>query len=117
MKNLAEFKRAIGQAKRQGILIKTSVFSENHVALRYGAYAPIHRIQTNAFSLMRESESWVEFGKAAQWKFCSAQEVQRLLPSGYMKIEFSRPVDMGNQSVTGKREMNSYSNLYTCTNN
>ena len=35
MKNLsdrraAEFKRAIGQAKRQGILIKTSVFSDNH---------------------------------------------------------------------------------------
>ena len=117
MKNLAEFKRAIGQAKRQGILIKTSVFSDNHVALRYGAYAPIHRIQSNAFSLMRESESWIQFGKAAQWKFYSAQEVQLLLPGGYMKIEFSRPVDVGSLSITGKGETNGYPALYTCTSN
>ncbi|WP_018622871.1 hypothetical protein [Spirosoma luteum] len=127
MKNLsdrraAEFKRAIGQAKRQGIFIKTSVFSDNHpgrraVALRYGAYAPIHRIQTNAFSLMRESESWVQFGRADQWTFCSAQEVQRLLPGGYIKIEFSRPVEMGNQSETGKGKTNGCSALYKCSSN
>ena len=102
MKNLAELKRAISQAKQQGILIKTSVFNLNHVAIRYGAYAPIHRVKSNAFSLMRSAESWIEFGKAKQWKFCSDQVVQRLLADGYIEIEFSHPVKLTPEPIKSK---------------
>ncbi len=86
MKNkttFADFKKMLNSAIVHKMKMKTTVVNKNGEIVRENDFAPVHRTQSNAFTLLRnEKESWIEYGKASEWDFTNSTGIIKSMGDG-----------------------------------
>lgn len=83
MRNLADFKRMIQVAIDEKRQMKSANYNSKGELTTEKPFAPVHRIQSNAFTLWRYGkESWLEFGKASEWSFDGSLKATKTFRDG-----------------------------------
>ena len=73
---LSDFKKMLNSAIVHKMRMKTTVINKNGEIVKENDFAPVHRTQTNAFTLLRnDQESWLEYGKASDWDFNNSKGI------------------------------------------